>query len=484
MSGTPDAPVREPLADKTNKGLILFVHGLGGDASTTWGAFPSLIQKDPELRNYKLHYFSYPTSLFSWPWSKKYPPIQTLADALRTEVENRFATYSNIILVCHSLGGLIGRKYVLEELKKRQQLRIRGVLLYAVPNNGAGLAKIAKEVSWRHNQLRQLCKDADIIRELNTDWVTFKVNEAVRITYVVAALDQVVDEQSARSFWGSNTETVKDRGHRDLVKPIDGEDTTFLILKRFVLSLELPADDPRRDLEKYAVMQVRVAPRVHSGLRYRVIGFDLDGTLLRGYTYSWTLVWEYLKVPPEVSKAAMSKYLKGPRTFKDYQAWCEHDLRHMKDRGLRRLDFKTITRTVSPTNNLREALRTLKNEGFVLAIISGGIDTFIDEKIPDAKELFDYICINRLHYDDQGVVSGIEATPFDFAGKAVALETICKEHGATLAQAVFVGEGNNDEIVANRAGLSIAYPPHGQVIPAVSTEIAEDNLLKLLEHVL
>jgi hypothetical protein len=32
--------------------------------------------------------------------------------------------------------------------------------------------------------------------------------------------------------------------------------------------------------------------------------------------------------------------------------------------------------------------------GVDLALISGGIDTFLKEKIPNAAELFDYICIN------------------------------------------------------------------------------------------
>ncbi len=113
------------------------------------------------------------------------------------------------------------------------------------------------------------------------------------------------------------------------------------------------------------------------------------------------------------------------------------------------------------------------------------IDAFVEEKIPNASELFDYICINRLRYDDQDIISAIEPTPFDFLGKAVALEMICKKHGATLPEAVFVGEGYNDESVARSVGLSIAYPPHGEVIPAASrVEVEVDDLLKILPHVL
>lgn len=213
-----------------SRGLILFVHGLGGDARTTWGNFPKLIQNDPELRDYDLYFFTYPTSLVSLPWSKKYPRIQTLAEALRTDIENRFAKQSNIILVCHSLGGLIGRKYLIEELKNHRPLRIPGILLYAVPNNGAALASIGDLISWRHNQLRQLCRDADVIRDVGSDWVALKVNEAVKTRYVIAALDRVVDEESARVFWGNpGIDTVSDRGHRDVVKPRNSNDITFLI---------------------------------------------------------------------------------------------------------------------------------------------------------------------------------------------------------------------------------------------------------------
>lgn len=467
-----------------SQGLILFVHGLGGDAQATWGSFPQLIKSDPGLRNYELHFFSFPTSLFSLPWSKKYPKIQALAEALRTEIENRFATHNCIILVCHSLGGLIARKYLIEEMKHKRALRVRGVLLYAVPNNGAALASIGNFVSWRHNQLRQLCKNADVIRDLDSDWVTFQVDESIKIKYVIAALDRVVDELSARGFWGNpEIDTVSDRGHRDIVKPTSKEDITFLILKNFVASLALrqEVDTP---IDRYALSSARDTHTRPSGARFRVIGFDLDGTLLRGYEYSWTLVWNYLNVPKEVWKEARRQYLKE-RTFAAYKEWCAHDLRHMRQHGLRRSDFAKITERVSPTANLGPALQTLKNEGFVTAIISGGIDSFVYEKIPNANELFDYICINQLRYDDQGIISDIDPTPFDFLGKAVALEMICKRHGATLAEAVFVGEGYNDESVARAAGLSIAYPPHGEVIPAASrVEVEEDDLLKILPHVL
>src|SRR5205814_9588227 len=105
-----------------------------------------------------------------------------------------------------------------EELKRRAELRVRGLVLYAVPNDENGLAKVATYISWRHNQLRQLSGDLDLIRDLNTDWGTTGAVDRIQVRYVVAAMDNVVSEESARSSWGAtNVDVVADRGHVDVV---------------------------------------------------------------------------------------------------------------------------------------------------------------------------------------------------------------------------------------------------------------------------
>jgi len=82
------------------------------------------------------------------------------------------------------------------------------------------------------------------------------------------------------------------------------------------------------------------------------------------------------------------------------------------------------------------------------------------------------------------LISGCDPTPFDFEGKTAALEAICKRHGCSLKEGVFVGEGFNDEDVIRRVGLSIAYPPGEQAIDAAAKGIEDDDLSKILEHVL
>lgn len=464
------------------KAIIIFVHGLGGDPATTWGRFPDLIKEDPELKDCEIDSFGYPTSLFRLPFSRKYPKIQTLSDALHTLLDVKYSDRKNIILVCHSLGGLIGRRYLVDQIKRKAELRVHGLLLYAVPNDGASLAGVASYITWRHNQLRQLCQDSDLIRDLESDWETNEMAGRVKVRYIVGGLDRVVSEKSARSTWGEpNVDVIADRGHIEIVKPQGAKDIPYLILKKFVLSLTTP--EPTQIMERYATLLLpkhshKAVPK--SG--YRVIAFDLDGTLLRGIDFSWTVVWKYLGFPESVYKGAMRDYRKGRTT---YQEWCDLACRQFREKGLHRNDFAKIVSGITVTKNLQETLTTLKASGFILAIISGGINTFIEEMIPNAAELFDYICINRLHFDQpSGLISGVDATPFDFEGKTLALEAICKRHNCTLKEAVFVGEGFNDEDVVNKAGLGIAYPPGETAIDAAATEVKEDDLLKILDYVL
>ena len=233
------------------KKLILFIHGLGGDSRKTWGKFPVLIEKDNDLsKNYYVGYYSFPTSLFRLPFQKKYPKIQQLAEGLKTQIENKFNEYQEIALVCHSLGGLIGRKYILEEIKSGNELKISKLLLFATPNNGAQLASIANLIAYKHNQLKQLCKNSDFIEFLNEDWFKLNTPDCIHIKYVIAGLDKIVDTQSAKNFWGnSNTETIVEKTHKDVVKPEGKNDLSFLILKKFLL-VPSPKEEEEIEIEK------------------------------------------------------------------------------------------------------------------------------------------------------------------------------------------------------------------------------------------
>lgn len=222
--------------------LIVFVHGLGGAAASTWrragrAGFPELIARDKAVQQEAdVAFFEYPTSLFRLPFSGQAPGIRDLAEGLRSELEVRYPEYKSIALVCHSLGGLVARKYLVEEVKRASRLRVDKLLLYAVPHQGAGLAKAGQQISWRHNQLRQLCRDSDFLDDLNSDWKALAMRSKLQVSFVVGGQDGVVTKESAVEQWGeAGVQVILKADHRSLVKPEAASDLSYMIFRRFVL---------------------------------------------------------------------------------------------------------------------------------------------------------------------------------------------------------------------------------------------------------
>lgn len=228
--------------------------------------------------------------------------------------------------------------------------------------------------------------------------------------------------------------------------------------------------------------------------RYKIVAFDLDGTLLRGdgFEFSWEAVWRGLAFGKAIQNDLKREYRQRSESnpyidnrVKAYQDWCEKACAQFKSRGLTRGQMKELSIRLSLTHNCREALTELKRHGVVIAIISGGINTFLEDKFPDYREYVDFVFINELVFAPSGALSGVRATPFDFQGKALALDIVCKRVGCTSAEVVFVGDHFNDETIMLRVDKAIAYPPRDTVVKSVShVSIAEDNLLAIVPHVL
>jgi pimeloyl-ACP methyl ester carboxylesterase len=223
--------------------LIMFVHGLGGAGETTWRAdlgsgFPELIRRDVALSDEAdVDFFEYPTSLFRLPFVGRAPRVLDLAEGLRTQIELKYPNHRSIALVCHSLGGLVARQYLVEEGQRAgSALRVDKLLLFAVPNHGSALAGVARHLSWQHNQLNQLCRDSEFLERLNKDWKRLDLGRRVAVRYVAAGQDRVVDKQSAIHQWGEeNVDSILDAGHISVVKPRESSDLSYMIFRRFML---------------------------------------------------------------------------------------------------------------------------------------------------------------------------------------------------------------------------------------------------------
>jgi HAD superfamily phosphoserine phosphatase-like hydrolase len=220
---------------------------------------------------------------------------------------------------------------------------------------------------------------------------------------------------------------------------------------------------------------------------FRLVAFDLDGTLIQGMEYSWKLVWAYLGFDDAVRREGMQKYLKGDFSYAEWCAWCCAKFMGA-GKPLSKRHFRDIALAVRLTKNFSSTIQALKAGGCAVALISGGIDALMYEIIPDADELFNRrVFINRFVFSDDGTLVNIEPTDGDFEGKRVVLERVCKELGCTLSETVFVGDNLNDEhlIAASEIGLKIAYNATSPRVRALAdVVIPTDDLSLILPHIL
>lgn len=218
--------------------VALFIHGFNSSPEA-WGDLLRELSRSTDVSDdWSLRTFEYPGELLTGGADSLAPPVRQIARGLRTEIESSYRDASEIALVGHSLGGLVARTFLIEEMKRRgANLDVSRVMLVATPNEGSELAGLGTRVFHGNKQLRQLLSGSDFLSSLNSDWANLDVESDVYCRFVVAGGDEVVGGASARGRWGDdNVDLVLGRGHFDVIRPGGADDIVVGLVERFLES--------------------------------------------------------------------------------------------------------------------------------------------------------------------------------------------------------------------------------------------------------
>lgn len=217
-----------------NRVAVVFVHGFGGDEKETWDSFAHAVCADPRVTDWDVHSFGYATHLrvdLRRVWRAD-PGLKPIAKALVTAMTGTtpFNAYQRLVLVAHSMGGLVVQRAVLdnEALRNRTDL----VILYGTPSGGL---RGAGWVARLKPQLRDMSQNGQFIKTLRADWNALWAggDPGFRFWTVAGSEDEFVPRSSSLDPFPDEQQAVVPGNHLQIVRVEgDGSDdrgVSFLI---------------------------------------------------------------------------------------------------------------------------------------------------------------------------------------------------------------------------------------------------------------
>jgi len=205
----------------------------------------------------------------------------------------------------------------------------------------------------------------------------------------------------------------------------------------------------------------------------RLVCFDMDSTLIQTEVIDELAACAGVgEQVAAITEAAMRGELDFAESFRRRLALLE---------GLDESVLAGIAERLPITDGAERLIRTLKQLGYKIAILSGGF-TYFAEHLQRRLDI-DYVHANRLEFE-QGRLTGKVTGPIvDGARKAELLCQIAAREDIRLEQVIAVGDGANDLPMLSIAGLGIAYhakPLVKEQARHAITTVGLDGILYLL----
>lgn len=117
--------------------------------------------------------------------------------------------------------------------------------------------------------------------------------------------------------------------------------------------------------------------------------------------------------------------------------------------------FGRVLSRIEPTPGVHELIAAIHERGGVAAVVSGGFHEILDTVAPDLG--VDVWRANRLAVSDGILTGSVDGDIVDAAAKASALREWSLSYGVAPEATIAVGDGANDLMMMDAAGLGIAF---------------------------
>jgi hypothetical protein len=311
--------------------VIIFVNGIFGDAVDTWSNgdsyWPDLLAKDSTFDDSDIYVHS-----FKSPKIATAQEIDELAGRMSDflEADRVLQTHSQVVFICHSMGGLITRAYILKA--RPTHLQIPMIYFYATPTAGANVAEMGAHLSENPQLKYMLPMDENgYVGDLQNAWL--RTSDDPRLNYPSEIASycayelkdtwgfRVVKRESATNLCNRETRAVLSN-HIGIVKPASPTDDPYVYFKAAYLHTFSPLTRRAKEIIKeqdenhpLATSNPRRVGFPDLALNYSIFSFKSKETVepvkcgedrvgTTSVSYSLSSDWEVLQVIPSLESEA------------------------------------------------------------------------------------------------------------------------------------------------------------------------------------
>jgi len=204
--------------------------------------------------------------------------------------------------------------------------------------------------------------------------------------------------------------------------------------------------------------------------RKRLLIADMDSTIITGETLDELAAYADLG---EKIAAITARAMNGELDFK---AALRERVGMLRGLGVGALE--QTWRGIRLTPGALELVATMKSNGAVTALVSGGF-TFFTSRVA-ALVGFDLHRANELLDDGTALLGRVREPILDRSAKLATLRELTARHGLTAMDTMAVGDGANDLDMLLAAGLGVAFHAKAIVAAAARARVDHGNLRALL----
>jgi esterase/lipase len=233
---------------------VVFLHGVIGDPRDTWSTtadkdgWPGLVARDPALKNVDAYSLGYLTTKISSASNIEEIAVRAL-QGMRDQ--GIFRDYNQVVLVAHSMGGLIVKRAIniLNAERSADLVKIKAIVFLATPSQGSDLAALATWIS-SNPQFKDMSPSDfnSYLQSLENDWerTTKRRTEAnpfpkVFCAYETLSTGPVKIVPRGKSQLSCDTTPIAfDRNHIGIAKPSGRDDELHVYLRARILDAISP----------------------------------------------------------------------------------------------------------------------------------------------------------------------------------------------------------------------------------------------------